>query len=120
MSLLTQIFFKIQCTLTKCISSFLAYAVDDGTPQKTGTTALDIVYQEVATTTTSTTTTTEKYNFFDEEVNIALFCLALLMGLALLGLLLYLCLRLCCGGVCGGGGMCGNMCDCGYRNRGRR
>lgn len=95
---------------------YIAYATDDGTnPQRTGTTAVDIIYQEVETTTTTTTTTTTAYDFFDHDMNIALFVLSLLMGLALLGLLTWCLMRMCCGG----GGMCdcANMCDC--RNQGR-
>ncbi|KAH3740593.1 hypothetical protein DPMN_047299 [Dreissena polymorpha] len=46
--------------------------------------------------------------------------MSLLMGLALLGGLLYCCLRMCCG-VCGGsGGGMSNMCDCRQYGRQQR
>ncbi|XP_052765469.1 protein dachsous-like isoform X4 [Mya arenaria] len=99
--------------------TYVTRAVDKGNPAKTGTTTVDIIYQDDTTTTTTTAATTTAYNFFDHGENIAMFVLTLLMGLALLGALLYCCLRMCCGGG-GMGGMCSNMCDCRQQNRARR
>lgn len=86
-------------------TGYTAYAKDNGSPQLTGTTAIDIVYSE-ATTTTVSTTTTASYNFWDHGENIAMFVMTLLAGLALLGLLSYCLSRMCCGGGCGGGQGC--------------
>ena len=93
---------------------YIMEAVDDGNPQRTGTTTVDVVYREADTTTTTTTAaTTTAYNFFSRPENIAMFTLLLLALLGLLALGLYFCLRCCCGGMCGGGA---NMCDCYGRN----
>lgn len=89
---------------------FVALATDDGTPQLTGTSTVDIIYQQSPTTTTTTAATTTPYNFFDHGGNIALFVFALLMGLALLGLLTWCLINMCCGNACGGA--CRNMGDC--------
>lgn len=94
--------------------TYIMEAVDDGNPQRTGTTTVDVVYREADTTTTTTTAaTTTAYNFFSRPENIAMFTLLLLALLGLLALGLYFCLRCCCGGMCGGGA---NMCDCYGRN----
>ena len=82
---------------------------DKGDPTQTGTATCLVGYVEITTTTVTTTTvatTTAAWSLFGDPLGIAMFVLALLAGLALLGLLTWLCLRFCCGGgnFCGGGG----------------
>ncbi|XP_060085191.1 cadherin-related tumor suppressor-like [Ylistrum balloti] len=79
---------------------FYVTAVDHGSPQRTGTTYVDIVYRYVTTTTPTTTTTTLAPTDFWTAENIAL--IASLATLALLGLLVLLFMLLRNAGCCSG------------------